>query len=173
TAVNIKGEGYKDSWIDTYWDTKSESWKPNGTRFAAYNGAYFSGSSATTNHLAMFDAVGVKWKGCVEARPAPYNLTDAAPSAHAPDTQFVPYFAPDNPGKNATSPNSGTGWNNSYLRDSFGSKDASKVNVASRYYNVASEDQTISENSSRSTGPNYACPTPILPLRSEEHTSEL
>ena len=36
------------------------------------------------------------WKGCVEARPSGYDLTDAVPTSGAPATLFVPLFAPDN-----------------------------------------------------------------------------
>jgi hypothetical protein len=78
---------------------------------------------------------------------------------------FVPYFAPDNPGKNAKSPNSGERWNNSYLNDAFGSSDKALVTSLARYN--ASTAISIYENISRSTGPNYACPTPVVPLTSD------
>lgn len=35
------------------------------------------------------------WKGCVETRPYPYNLNDAAPTTSAPGTYFVPMLALD------------------------------------------------------------------------------
>ncbi len=35
------------------------------------------------------------WKGCVEARPYPYNLNDATPTTSAPGTFFVPMLALD------------------------------------------------------------------------------
>jgi Flp pilus assembly protein TadG len=35
------------------------------------------------------------WKGCVEARPDGYDLTDDEPSTATPSTLFVPMFAPD------------------------------------------------------------------------------
>jgi len=38
------------------------------------------------------------WQGCVEARPWPYNVNDAAPAASTPATLFVPMFAPDEVG---------------------------------------------------------------------------
>ena len=42
------------------------------------------------------------WKGCVEARPAPYDVTDDAPGSDpanigVANSRFVPYFAPDEP----------------------------------------------------------------------------
>ena len=38
------------------------------------------------------------WQGCVEARPYPYNTSDAAPTSSTPATLFVPMFAPDEVG---------------------------------------------------------------------------
>jgi Flp pilus assembly protein TadG len=35
------------------------------------------------------------WKGCVEARPYPYNVNDELPASGAPATLFIPMFAPD------------------------------------------------------------------------------
>jgi len=164
TAVNVNGEGFKASWLDNYVDPKT---KLNTSYGATYHGSNFT---PKTNHFELFKALGTTWKGCVEARPSPYNLSDDAPSITTPDTLFVPYFAPDNPGKNATSPNSSTAWNNSYLNDSFGSKDKAKLMAASRYSGVAAKDKTIDAvdyHKPRTTGPNYACPTPIMPLTSD------
>ena len=44
------------------------------------------------------------WKGCVEARKAPYDVTDDAPGTDPSgigiaNSKFVPYFAPDEPDK--------------------------------------------------------------------------
>jgi len=166
TSVNVKGDGFKDTWIDGHWDTKTSKYRPH---VAPYHGANFEKVSGKfVNHFELYQALGVTWKGCVEARSAPYNLSDEAPDPLVPGTMFVPYFAPDNPGKNATSPNSGTAWNNSYLNDSFGSSDAAKLRNSARYSGVSSSNKTINENSgSRTTGPNYACPTPVMPLTSD------
>ena len=43
------------------------------------------------------------WQGCVEARPYPYNMNDAAARQATPATLFVPMFAPDEPGDRWTS----------------------------------------------------------------------
>ena len=87
TAVNVKGTGYKEAWIDK--DAK-----------AAYHGDNFTlkADGTPVKHLSLFNKLGVSWKGCVEARPTPYNISDDAPDADTPDTLFVPYFAPDEPG---------------------------------------------------------------------------
>ena len=72
-AVNVKGDGYKESWIDK-----------DGN--APYNGANFEMKTKDKryNHLDLFKQLKVDWKGCVEARPAPYNLADTPPDAKQP-----------------------------------------------------------------------------------------
>ncbi|WP_442582425.1 pilus assembly protein TadG-related protein [Mesorhizobium sp. ASY16-5R] len=52
------------------------------------NGSCKTWSALTTGPFA-------DWKGCVEARPSPYDVNDAAPSSGTPATLFVPMFAPD------------------------------------------------------------------------------
>jgi Flp pilus assembly protein TadG len=172
TAVNIKGEGYKASWIDNYYDPKLQLNRAYGSD---YHGVNFEQQSLTVNgktvkdnysHIELFKRLNVDWKGCVEARPAPYNLNDDAPTTSRPDTLFVPYFAPDNPGNARQSPNSGDWWNNSYLDDKFTSATAANAKTVARYLDP-SVTRYIRETSSRTTGPNYACPTPIVPLTSD------
>ncbi len=171
TAVNIKGQGYSENWIDTKWDPVTKTYVPRGSRLATYHGVHFDKiGGQPVNHMTLFKALGTEWKGCVEARSKPYNLSDDAPNPNQPDTLFVPYFAPDNPGKAGQSPNSGTAWNNSYVTDSFGTKDAAKLRDSTRYNNVSSANLYIRDNQSRTTGPNYACPTPIVPLTSDFNT---
>lgn len=152
TTVNVKGDGYNAAWIDSQ-------------AKAPYHGANFElkSNGKPYNHLDLFTQLNVAWKGCVEARPSPHNLDDTAPVATTPATLFVPAFAPDNPGAAAASPNDGTKWNNSYLGDSNGANDSAKQKQVARYFN-ASTPRHISENGPRTTGPNYACPTPIVPL---------
>ncbi|TGV63820.1 hypothetical protein EN801_047195, partial [Mesorhizobium sp. M00.F.Ca.ET.158.01.1.1] len=84
------------------------------------------------NHMALFRQLkdtgwaepgwnDTGWKGCVEARAGAYNISDTPPDPAKPDTLFVPYFAPDDPG-DAQMPSSSYGneakyYNNSYLSD--------------------------------------------------------
>ena len=82
----------------------------NGINFPVVNGK-------RPNHMALFKqlmkdpasaakltgwkgATGTDtgWKGCVEARPGAFNISDTPPDPSKPDTLFVPYFAPDDPG---------------------------------------------------------------------------
>ena len=43
----------------------------------------------------LMDHLGTDWSGCVEARKAPFDVTDTAPDATDPDTLYTPLFVPD------------------------------------------------------------------------------
>lgn len=150
TAVNIKGDGFHMSWIDQ-------------TGAASLNGANFTDRS---HHLRLFDKLGVAWKGCVEARPQPYNISDDPPSPSEPDTLFVPYFAPDEPGvaraPSSSYGNSSTDYNNSYLDDMVTGSD--EVIIASTAKYDSSTLKLVNEAGPITVGPNRACPTPVVPL---------
>lgn len=177
TAVNVKGEGFKWDWIDGGWNAATGKYREPK---AKYHGAYFKPvGGKPVNHFDLFSYLRdnsnnqVEWKGCVEARPTPYNLSDAAPNAATPDTLFVPYFAPDNPGTKGQSPNRSDRWNNSYLTDAFtvnNNTDKDKLRDSNRYKNVTAANRYIdptNHHQPRTTGPNYACATPIMPLTSD------
>ncbi len=52
-----------------------------------------------TTKFDLFNAMkNATWAGCVEERPVPYATSDTAAVASLPDTKFVPYLAPDEPG---------------------------------------------------------------------------
>lgn len=53
--------------------------------------------------LDLFAAMNTSWGGCVEERPVPLATTDTAASASSPDSLFVPFLSPDDPGD--TNPN--------------------------------------------------------------------
>ncbi len=54
-------------------------------------------AGATLSRFTLYDNMNINWGGCVEARPDPYNTTDAEPTESNPDTMIVPSFAPDTP----------------------------------------------------------------------------
>jgi hypothetical protein len=104
------------------------------------------------------------WKGCVEARPYPYNIDDTAPTSSKPATLFVPMFAPDEADGNSLYKN-GNYWDD-YTTNSSASALVRQRNVK-KYFDVpvgyvgafgtsfADMDQ----------GPNRACTTSaITPL---------
>jgi hypothetical protein len=115
----------------------------------------------------LFALSGTTWKGCVEARPAPYNLDLTPPTASRPDTLFVPYFAPDEPGDaTAEGGNDTANFNNSWLGDVITSSDKGVKQRSTLKY-VDPLKKEISEAKGVTRGPNRACPTPVTPLTTD------
>ncbi|MGD9916090.1 MAG: pilus assembly protein TadG-related protein, partial [Rhizobiaceae bacterium] len=115
-----KGAGWNDevdevlSRFSLYKDMKHVSereWVVTGqeyvcTRYRS-NGTCREGRWQDTGYYDETITGYASWQGCVEARPYPYNVNDAAPSGSTatggigfgdPATLFVPMFAPDEPG---------------------------------------------------------------------------
>ena len=132
------------------------------------------------SHLRLFDLVSNEdWKGCVEARPEPHDISDAAPVTANADTMFVPFFWLD-------TVDGVSGTSNSYFTDSVGNiasatmstnmasgsgttrqqREAAMFNVFKYRNNAASLDTSAPDT----RGPNRGCPTPIVPLTSNEST---
>jgi Flp pilus assembly protein TadG len=84
------------------------TWMDTGAK-ASYHDDLFNQSG--TNRFTMFNNLGIGWGGCVEMRPAPYDVDGSEPTAGTPDTLYVPYFAPDE------SDTDTSGWENDYLKD--------------------------------------------------------
>lgn len=76
-----------------------------GVQPAAYGTDIFT--TANTNRFTMFDNMAISWGGCVESRPAPYDIQDTAASVGNGATMFVPFFAPDEPDDNSIISGSG------------------------------------------------------------------
>ena len=116
--------------------------------------------------MYLFEQSGTEWKGCVEARPAPYNLTPVPPDPANPDTLFVPYFAPDEPGDRMNrGGNSPTQFNNSWLDDAVTGTDEERLRATLKYIDPA--QMSVDDGGPLTIGPNRACPTPILPLSAD------
>jgi Flp pilus assembly protein TadG len=100
------------------------------------------------------------WQGCVEARPYPYNVNDAAASTSTPATLFVPMFAPDETDKKDGYNRSAMGnwWN-----DLTGSSDnATRQKYMPKYFAAAGNGTPASGSGA---GPNASCTTTaITPL---------
>jgi Flp pilus assembly protein TadG len=116
------------------------------------------------SHFDLFERIqGVSWKGCVEARPEPFDVTDEIPSSARPDTLFVPYFWPDEPGRTDQ-----TKFNNSYLNDGPTPQGWQRRSEWHDYANLfkynRSNTSRIVETSPTTAGPNAACPDEVLPL---------
>lgn len=159
-------------------------WVKNGARCYAF-------TPEGINHLTLFDLItNDDWKGCVEARPEPYDINDAAPNPGNPETMFVPFFWMDTGGSagqsstgNTSSPNYLS--SNSYLSDTAG--DVPGITMSStnstgataqqqreaRFFNVFKYRNTsgsIDSTAPSTRGPNRGCPTPIVPLTSDDDT---
>lgn len=118
------------------------------------------------HHMYLFGQSGTEWKGCVEARRAPHDFTLTPPDPGNPDTLFVPYFAPDEPGdRMSQGGNSATRFNNSWLDDEIEGTDAERIRSTLKYINPA--QMSINDTGPLTIGPNRACPTPIVPLTRE------
>ncbi len=114
-------------------------------------------SSSSKTRWQLFDDIGaVSWGGCVISRPAPYDVSDAAPTTGNGETLFVPWFAPDEPDGDNGNQNTGS-FSNNYLNDEGGAcsgsnastnaSDATKQARTCKYYRVAP--------SSAAKGPNF------------------
>lgn len=134
------------------------------------------------NHFELFNLISNEtWKGCVEARPEPYDVTDAVPTPSTPDTMFVPFFWLD-----TVDGISGLSSSNSYITDSSGNITGATMSSRMASNNTTSGERAQGQmfnpfkyrNSSASLdtsapdtrGPNRGCPTPIVPLTSNDST---
>lgn len=137
------------------------------------------------SNLDLFARIpNARWKGCVEARPAPFDVTDEAPRAGNPDTLFVPYFYPDeiSPQNNGVTDYGPSDKGNNYLPDGF-LRSAGNRNQATgplgwsfdgdwdRTFNLFKYDgvtnAAIEERGPNPRGPNAFCPDEILPLTND------
>jgi Flp pilus assembly protein TadG len=133
------------------------------------------------NHFTLFNLISNEdWKGCVEARPEPFDVTDAAPNISTPDSLFVPFFWLD-------TVDNGVSSSNSYITDSQGNITSATMSarmssgngtandadgLQARMFNVFKyRNNTASLDASPpdTRGPNRGCPTPIVPLTSNEN----
>jgi Flp pilus assembly protein TadG len=162
-AVNIGSDKLNSGWLDknTYSAANAAA---DPIAFEDYNSNGISNLSA----LNLYTKVGKSWSGCVRERGDAYELTDDPPSSGTPATQFVPYFAPDEPDSA-----SGTSYSNTYLGDgSYSSatciKTASSSNDNKRQCNTAKY-----KSFSSSGGPYYNCPpaaSKVLALTNTQST---
>ncbi len=130
---------------------------------------------AKVNHFDLFDKIKkTDWKGCVEARPEPYDVSDVAPDRNNPDTLFVPFFWPDETDHFTRRINA----RNSYITDEpfiddtshgtyVGHEDSIEYRWRSLLKYQTSKNASIkesNENGTSSSGPNKGCPDPLQPL---------
>lgn len=124
---------------------------------------------SVVSNFDLFNRIpGATWKGCVEARAAPYDVTDDSPNPAVPETLFTPYFAPDELDQ-AVYPQP---FDNNYLYDHHASWPATGAppgwEPVNGLTNILKYDgvnlPTLKETPPDTKGPNFACPDRLLRL---------
>lgn len=161
------GTNKKIERVGSYVRKTGKGWGANEndifTRFTLYDDMKVYSNSGQTQTKAY-----TSWQGCVESRPAPYNMLDTAPTSTHPETYFVPMLAPDEWDKTKNTNNNDVSALNSWWSDNTSYSYNTPANAAARqrdlakYYNVI---QSYGATVKSSEGPHYSCTTkPITPL---------
>ena len=153
--VNVGSTYATATWIDQ-----------GGAARSSYYDTYFS---SHIDRLAVYTALGKTWKGCVETRPAPWDVDDTAPTTGVADTLFVPAFHPDEPDS------FNTYYGNNYLSDKvFFGDDWTRTINAAKYTNpfgIDFSNSTLYSNYSAPKGPEFLCASqPLLRLNATAAT---
>ena len=117
----------------------------------------------------LFQQVGIEWKGCVEARPEPFDVTDTPPDPRNPDTLWVPYFWIDDANRAFSWFPSG---NNDWIDDGpFIANTEMERNIAGRTDSVlkytTANRMRIDDTPPSTRGPNKSCGDEIVPLTND------
>ena len=149
STVNVGAQYLNSGWIDI-----------NGLN--SLHGIQFE--TGDRNVMAQYAKLTNKqWNGCVEARPAPYDTLDTPPSVANGDTLWVPYFAPDEPDRDAAQ-RVGYWYGNSYMSDRFPWRNR---NMDERQRDT----DKYTNRSVSSDGPYFNCKNrPIQPLTNSKAT---
>ncbi|WP_027169960.1 TadE/TadG family type IV pilus assembly protein [Mesorhizobium sp. WSM3224] len=179
TAPGVDPNKYIEKVGDAYWK-RGSGWGAGQyttmTRFKLYedmtattrtctkkrsNGSCQTYSTPTTG---QYEA----WKGCVEARPYPYNVDDTTPTTSKPASLFVPMFAPDEAGNlwtdSTRTSTASWGYSNNWWIDSADSLAVAKRQSDMRKYFITKPYTAAAEPTDG--GPNAGCTTSaITPLQ--------
>jgi len=148
----------------------------------AYIGMFPTGWTSTgpcsyysPDHLSNWDLykqIGIGWKGCVEARPGDLDVSDDPARKSDPDSQWVPYFWPDEEARGDPA----VAHNHYFDGDYSDLRPTTEVN----HYNFGPTNDpikydgrfsfTIDETAPDTLGPNKSCPDEVLPLESSKKT---
>jgi Flp pilus assembly protein TadG len=157
--------------------------KGNGSYPSPYTntGRCYAFSPQDVNVWSLYNNLpsSAQWGGCVEMRPPPYDITDDAPSAGTPATRWVPFFSLDD-GGDVSSPDND--WVTSTTYDTtnplalsgsptWNTNSATNVvRTLSVYKYRSGVPVSISTSNTSGRGPNRGCPTPIVPLTTNQST---
>jgi hypothetical protein len=146
------------------------------------DGCYLRNPPVISNWQLLANIPNARWKGCVEARMEPYDVSDDPPVMSSPRSLWPIYFWPDSADffEIQSPPGSGNTVRlsspdpyivNNYLADTpFISDTDLEQNSWGRTYSVLKYDNktaSFSETPPFNSGPNKACPDPIQPLTSD------
>lgn len=148
-AVNVGADKLTSGWIDT-------------NALSSFHSVNFA---STSNVFSLYNDLQDKsWNGCVQARPAPYDTTDTAPTSSDGDTLWVPYFAPDEPDYSAAQ-DAGYWYGNSYVGD-----ETTSTNL-DMDYRQKKVTKYPGEWVGSSAGPHFNCQiAPITALTNQKQT---
>ncbi|WP_331818510.1 hypothetical protein [Aurantimonas sp. A2-1-M11] len=171
-AVNVGPDNASAAWMDTKGRSSIHNEYLDWANWKSSSGARLAERSATDDYwqeissktpLTRFfvykngvhrDELG-PWKGCVESRPGGLAITDAEPAYLAPDTLFVPTFAPDE--------YDGSNGDNDYFMD--GGTSRISADAAMTAQSQIAKYFGASSPRGKGEGPNRGCrTTPITPL---------
>ncbi|MGE0291352.1 MAG: pilus assembly protein TadG-related protein [Hyphomonadaceae bacterium] len=144
-------------------------------------GRCYAFSPANVNVWSLYANLpsNARWGGCVEMRPPPYDISDAAPNAGTPATRWVPFFSLDD-GGDVSSPDNN--WITSTTYDTTNplalsgsptwtaNTATNVVRTLSVYKYRSGVSASINTGNTSGQGPNRGCPTPIVPLTTNEST---
>ena len=122
------------------------------------------------SHWTLFELVNEPWKGCVEARAEPFDVTDDAPDPRNPDTMFVPYFWSDTSDYSSWNHLLNNNWiaDNPLLANTDMAKpDQDESRTVSVLKYRPDNPKSIDNIPPETYGPNKACPDPITPLTND------
>lgn len=133
-------------------------------------GACDYANPSNVNNSTLYELLPeVTWKGCVEARPEPYDVNDTPPGTNK-NTLWAKYFWPDglDPG-DVWFPEGANNYMSDEPFDAPGSN--LSTNGWGRHFSVLKyrpgKTLNIVETPPATRGPNRACPEPILPLTND------
>ena len=127
------------------------------TRFSLYKDIQTQTRQRVNGNWTTTIGQYTEWKGCVEARPSPFNNNDDAPVSSDPATLFVPMFAPDEPSNNST-------YKNNWWPDFQTSSTTLRQRGMQKYFKVKAWDASVANP--EDYNPNFSCTTTgITPLK--------
>jgi Flp pilus assembly protein TadG len=140
------------------------------TGFTTYDNNCYLETAKKVSHFDLLARMpNAKWKGCVEARPEPFDVTDEPPTSGQPNSLYVPYFWPD---EHDPLPNYPLAYNN-YMSD--GTLPAGWDYLGypgARTSNILKYDgknvPKIVETAPDTMGPNRACPSELKRLTNDK-----